>query len=396
MATMEKQLYIITVQGLDRPGLVAGISEILAKANVNLLDVDQTVIRKLFAMFMIADFTAASKKFEGVKEDLFKKARELRMKVSIEPYVFDESLKRKEERNLILLTIIGKDRPGIVARFSKICADNGVNIERTRMIARGETIALEMLINVEGLKTDFNKFKNLLHQVGLDLSLSVIIQKQNIYHRAKKLIVFDLDTTFIQQEIIDEIAKIAHVDRQVKEITKRAMKGEMDFKQALRERVKLLKGLPISSLDSILKEIRLTRGVEELLSVLKELGCKIAIVTGSFSYFTDKIKEKFDLDYAFANELIIKDGKLTGEIKEPILDAEMKRRLIQDLIKREGIKREEVIAVGDGANDRFMLMEAGLGIAFDAQKILRKVADGVMTKDNLRGLIYCLNEFRDY
>jgi len=396
MATMEKQLYIITVQGLDRPGLVAGISEILAKANVNLLDVDQTVIRKLFAMFMIADFTAASKKFEEVKEDLFKKARELRMKVSIEPYVFDESLKRKEERNLILLTIIGKDRPGIVARFSKICADNGVNIERTRMIARGETIALEMLVNVEGLKTDFNKFKNLLHQVGLDLSLSVIIQKQNIYHRAKKLIVFDLDTTFIQQEIIDEIAKIAHVDRQVKEITKRAMKGEMDFKQALRERVKLLKGLPISSLDSILKEIRLTRGVEELLSVLKELGCKIAIVTGSFSYFTDKIKEKFDLDYAFANELIIKDGKLTGEIKEPILDAEMKRRLIQDLIKREGIKREEVIAVGDGANDRFMLMEAGLGIAFDAQKILRKVADGVMTKDNLRGLIYCLNEFRDY
>lgn len=396
MATMEKQLYIITVQGLDRPGLVAGISEILAKANINLLDVDQTVIRKLFAMFMIADFTAASKKFEVVKEDLFKKARELRMKVSIEPYVFDESLKRKEERNLILLTIIGKDRPGIVARFSKICADNGVNIERTRMIARGETIALEMLINVEGLKTDFDKFKDLLHQVGLDLSLSVIIQKQNIYHRAKKLVVFDLDTTFIQQEIIDEIAKIAHVDRQVKEITKRAMKGEMDFKQALRERVKLLKGLPISSLGSILKEIRLTKGVEELLSVLKELGCKIAIITGSFSYFADKIKEKFDLDYAFANELIIKDGKLTGEIKEPILDAEMKRRLIQDLIKREGIKREEVIAVGDGANDRFMLMEAGLGIAFDAKKILRKVADGVITRDNLRGLIYCLNEFRDY
>ncbi|MCP8322073.1 MAG: phosphoserine phosphatase SerB, partial [archaeon] len=201
---------------------------------------------------------------------------------------------------------------------------------------------------------------------------------------------------FIQQEIINEIAKMAHVDRQVKEITKRAMKGEIDFKQALRERVKLLKGLPISSLDSILMEIKLTKGVEELLSVLKELGCKIAIVTGSFSYFTDKIKEKFGLDYAFANELMIKDGMLTGEIKEPVLDAEMKRRLIQDLIKKEGIKREEVIAVGDGANDRFMLMEAGLGIAFDAQEILRKVADGVITKDNLRGLIYCLNEFRDY
>ncbi|MCP8307531.1 MAG: phosphoserine phosphatase SerB [archaeon] len=393
---MENQLYIVTVQGLDRPGLVAGISEILANANVNLVDVDQTVIRKLFAMFMIADFTNSNKEFEIVKEDLFKKAKELKMKVSIEPYVFDESLKRKEERSLVLLTIIGKDRPGIVARFSKICSDNSVNIERTRMIARGETIALEMLVNVEGLRIDFDNFKVPLHKAGLDLNLSVIIQKQDIYHRAKKLIVFDLDTTFIQQEIINEIAKMARVDRQVKEITKRAMKGEMDFKQALRERVKLLKGLPISSLGSILKEIKLTKGVEELLSVLKELGCKIAIVTGSFSYFTDKIKDRFDLDYTFANELIIKDGMLTGEIREPILDAEMKRKLIQDLIKKEGIKREEVIAVGDGANDRFMLMEAGLGIAFDAQEILRKVADGVITKDNLRGLIYCLNEFRDY
>ena len=392
---MDNQLYIINVQGLDRPGLVAGFSEILAKANANILDVDQTVIRKLFAMFMIADFTNSNKEFKMVKEDLSKKAEELEMKISVEPYIFDESLRRKEERSLILLTIVGKDRPGIVARFSKICADNNVNIERTRMIARGETIALEMLVNVEGLKIDFDNFKNLLHQAGLDLNLSVVIQRQNIYHRAKKLIVFDLDTTFIQQEIIDEIAKMARVDRQVKEITKRAMKGEMDFKQALKERVKMLKGLPISSLDSILKEIKLTKGVEELLSVLKELGCKIAIVTGSFSYFTDKIKERFGLDYAFANELMIKNGKLTGEIKEPILDAEMKRRLIQDLIKKEGIKREEVIAIGDGANDRFMLMEAGLGIAFDAQEILRKVADGVITKDNLRGLIYCLNGFVD-
>ncbi|MEM3437281.1 MAG: phosphoserine phosphatase SerB [Nitrososphaerales archaeon] len=391
---MAKQLYVITVQGLDRPGIVAGISEILANANVNLLDVDQTVIRKLFAMFMIADFTNSNKEFERVKEDLFKKAKELKMKVTIEPYTFNGSLKK--EKNLVLLTIIGKDKPGIVARFSRICADNCVNIERTRMIARGETIALEMLINVEGLKIDFDKFKNLLHEIGLNLNLSIIIQRRNVYQRAKKLIVFDLDTTFIQQEIIDEIARIAHVDKQVKEITRKAMKGEIDFKQALKERVKLLKGLPISSLDSILKEIKLTEGVEELLSVLKELGCKIAIVTGSFSYFTDKIKEKFDLDYAFANELIIKDGKLTGEIKEPILDAEMKRKLIQDLIKKEGIKREEVIAVGDGANDRFMLMEAGLGIAFDAQEILREVADGVITRDNLRGLIYCLNEFRDY
>ncbi|MGQ9718908.1 MAG: phosphoserine phosphatase SerB [Nitrososphaerales archaeon] len=393
---MEKQLYTITVQGLDRPGLVAGISEILARANVNIVDIDQTVIRRLFTMFMIADFTDSTEEFGRVRRRLLKKARDLGMEVSVEPYEFSEDLRRKEERKLILITTIGKDRPGIIAKFSRICAENGANIESTKMVARGEIIAVEMLVNIERLKMDFDRFKEIFHRSGLDLNLSVIIQRQNIYRRAKKLVVFDLDTTFIEQEIINEIAKLAGVDSQVERITKRAMKGEMDYKQALRERVKMLAGLPVSSLGKILSEITLTKGVEDIIFVLKEFGCKIAIITGSFSYFTDRIKERFDIDYAFANELVIKEGRLTGEVKEPIIDADMKRKLIQELIEKEGIRKEEVIAIGDGANDRFMLMEAGLGIAFNAQEILRKVADGVITKDNIKGLIYCLTEFKDY
>jgi phosphoserine phosphatase len=393
---MEKQLYIITVQGLDRPGLVAGISEILAKANVNIVDIEQTVIRRLFTMFMIADFTDSTEEFARVRRRLLKKARDLSMETSIEPYKFSEDLRRKEERKLILITTIGKDRPGIIAKFSKICAENNANIESTKMVARGEIIAVEMLVNIERLKIDFDRFKEIFHRSGLDLNLSVIIQKQNIYRRAKKLVVFDLDTTFIEQEIINEIAKLAGVDSRVERITKRAMRGEIDYKQALRERVKMLRGLPVSSFDKILSEITLTKGVEDIIFVLKEFGCKIAIITGSFSYFTDRIKERFDIDYAFANELVIKEGRLTGEIKEPIIDADMKRKLIQELIEKEGIRKEEVIAIGDGANDRFMLMEAGLGIAFNAQEILRKVADGVITKDNIKGLIYCLAEFKDY
>ncbi|MCP8304365.1 MAG: phosphoserine phosphatase SerB [archaeon] len=393
---MGNQLYVITVQGLDRPGLVAGISEILADANVNIVDIDQTVIRKLFAMFIIADFTSSTQTFKKVREGLIKKARELDMKVSIEPYTLDEGLRRKEERKLILLTIIGKDRPGIVARFSSICAENGVNIERAKMMARGDTIAMELLLNTENLSVDFNDFKDSLHGASLGLGLSAIIQRQDVYRKAKKLVVCDLDSTIIQQEIIDELSAVAGVGEKVESITRRAMEGEMDYTKALKERVRLLKGLPVSVLDEILKNITFSSGVEDLLLVLKELGCKIAIITGSFSYFTDKIKEKFDIDFVFANELIIEDGKLTGEVKEPIIDAEMKRRSIQELIEKEGIKREEVIAIGDGANDRFMLMEAGLGIAFDAKEILRKVADGVIKKDNLGGLIYCLSEFKDY
>ncbi|MCP8323972.1 MAG: phosphoserine phosphatase SerB [Candidatus Methylarchaceae archaeon HK02M2] len=393
---MSNQLYIITVQGLDRPGLVAGISEILADANINIVDIDQTVIRKLFAMFIISDFTNSTQTVNKIKEKLIKKGRELKVKISVEPYILDEGLRRKEERKLILLTIIGKDRPGIVAKFSNICAENGVNIERAKMMARGDTIAMELLLNTENLSIDFNNLKNLLHEVSLGLGLSAIIQRQDVFRKAKKLVVCDLDSTFIQQEIIDEISAIAGVGKKVKSITRRAMEGEIDYTKALKERVGLLKGLEVSILDEILNNISFSSGVEDLLLILKELGCKIAIITGSFSYFTDKIKEKFDIDYVFANELIIENGKLTGEVKEPIIDAEMKRKSIQKLIEKEGIKREEVIAIGDGANDRFMLMEAGLGIAFDAKAILRKIADGVIKKDNLSGLIYCLSEFKDY
>jgi len=390
------RLYMISVLGLDRPGIVAEFTEILAEANVNIVDIDQTVMRKLFTMFLIADPATSKTDFVKVKEKLLKKANELGMKISVEPYVFDESLRRKEERKLILVTIIGRDRPGIVARFSAVCAENNANIERTKMVARGETIAMEFLLDSDKLKVDFDRFKESFHKLGLELNLSIIIQRQDIFRKAKKLIVFDLDTTFIEQEIIDEIAKLAGIDESVRKITEKAMEGKMSYRESLKERVRLLRGLPASALDKILKEITLTKGVEDVLQVMKELGCKIAIVTGSFSYFTDKIKEKYGIDYVFANELMVKDGRLTGEVKEPIIDAEMKRKLIQDIMAREGIKREEVIAVGDGANDRFMLMEAGVGIAFNAKEVVRKIADGVVSKENMRGLIYCLTEFRDY
>lgn len=390
------RLYMISVLGLDRPGIVAQFTKILADANVNIADIDQTVIRKLFTMFLIADPATSKTDFVKVKEELLKKADELDMKISVEPYVFDDSLRRKEEKKLILITIIGRDRPGIVTRFSAVCAENNANIERTKMVARGETIAMEFLLDADRLKIDFDRFKESFHKLGLELNLSIIIQMQDIFRKAKKLIVFDLDTTFIEQEIIDEIAKLAGIDESVREITEKSMKGKMSYRESLKERVMLLRGIPASSLDKILKKITLTKGVADVLQVLKELGCKMAIVTGSFSYFTDKIKEKYGIDYVFANELVVKDGRLTGEVKEPIIDAEMKRKLIQEIMAREGIKREEVIAVGDGANDRFMLMEAGMGIAFDAKEVVRKIADGVVTKENMKGLIYCLSEFRDY
>lgn len=376
--------------------MVAGITEVLAEANVNIVDIDQTVIRKLFSIFMIVDFSMATQPFEEVEKKLRQRAAELNLTLSIEPYVYGDAVKPKEEKNLMLITIVGRDRPGIVARFSRICADSNVNIERIKMIARGPTIAMEMLVDVEKLNISFEEFKERLHQAGLDLNLSLIIQRRDVFRRAKKLVVFDLDMTLIEQEIINELAKAAGVEKEVAEITKKAMEGEIDYKESLKQRVKLLKGLPASIFDEVFSGITLTQGAHDLLLLLKEIGCKIAIVTGSFKQIVEKLAQKYDIDYLFANELVVENGVLTGEVKEPIIDAEAKRKIILELLQKEDITREEVIAVGDGANDRFMLMEAGVGIAFNAKEKLKKIADGVLTKDNLLGLIYCIRGFVDF
>jgi len=183
----------------------------------------------------------------------------------------------------------------------------------------------------------------------------------------------------------------------VKEITRKAMEGKMSFKEALIERVKLLKGLPVEVLEKIYNQIELTEGARELIQSLKRAGYKVALVSGGFTYFTEKLKKELGFDYAFGNELEIKDGKLTGRIKGRIIDAEEKGRIIEELAKKEGISKENIVAVGDGANDKIMIENAGLGIAFNAKEILKEVADGTLSKENLIGLASILklpNEFK--
>jgi len=198
-------------------------------------------------------------------------------------------------------------------------------------------------------------------------------------------------------QIIDELAKAAGVEEEVKEITRKAMEGKMSFKEALIERVKLLKGLPVEVLEKIYNQIELTEGARELIQSLKRAGYKVALVSGGFTYFTEKLKKELGFDYAFGNELEIKDGKLTGRIKGRIIDAEEKGRIIEELAKKEGISKENIVAVGDGANDKIMIENAGLGIAFNAKEILKEVADGTLSKENLIGLASILklpNEFK--
>jgi phosphoserine phosphatase len=383
-------LIAVTVYGPDRRGIIYGISNVLAENNINIVDIEQNVIHGLFVMFIVADISKSKISLEEIE----KRLKEAGKNLGVEVHVSKFEKPKSKEKNLYVITVLGKDRVGIVRDISKILLDYGVNIEKTSLTARDQLISIEFLIDIGDANPD--EIKKRLKEDVEKFNLDIVIQPYESFEREKRLIVFDMDSTLVDAEIIDEIAKYAGVEKEVKEITEKAMKGEIDFKTALTERVKLLKGLPVEVLEKIYENIELTEGAKELIQALKRAGYKIALVSGGFTYFTEKLKKELGLDYAFGNELEIKDGKLTGRLKGRIIDAEEKARIIEEIAKKEGISKENIVAVGDGANDRIMIENAGLGIAFNAKKVLKEVADGTISKENLIGLasVLGLKEFK--
>ena len=385
---MEDKLIVVTVLGKDKRGLVAGITEKLADVNINIVDIEQSVIRGLFSMFMLIDLENSTVDYEGVKRILRDCSDNLDVDITTIP--FSEYKKKivPKRRNIQTLTILGLDKPGIVAGISRTMSNLGINIEHIKMIARGELLAMEMSVDLG--ETDKEKLREGLRKAGDDVGVDIVVQPEDISRWRKRMVVFDMDGTIINSEIIDELAKSAGVGTEVAEITERGMEGKIEFKESLRKRVAMLRGLPVSVLENIRDNMKLTPGSEELIRTLKGMGFKLALISGGFTYFTDELKNKLGFDYAYANELVIRDGKLTGEISGDIIDSKKKAEILEELMKKENISREEVVAVGDGANDQIMLKNAGLGIAFNAKEVLKKVADGSITKNNLKGLIYCL------
>ncbi|MDG6223143.1 MAG: phosphoserine phosphatase SerB [Candidatus Bathyarchaeota archaeon] len=384
---MSKPFVVITATGKDKPGLITEITELIAYSKGNIVDIEAFSMRGLFAIFMIVDCRCMSVSFENLREQLMVMGQKVGLDVNIESL---PSVRRKTGKKLVLLTTLGKDQLGIVAKVSRFLSENNANIERIRMIAYGELNAMEILVDINDLKVPVQDFKESLSKECKLVGQDVVFQKDTVFRKPKRLIVFDVDGTLIDAEFIDELAKAAGVGGKVSEITSRAMNGELDFKQALRERVGLLKGLPVEVLDSIVENLDVTAGAEELIIALKALGYKIALISGGFTQFVEKIQEKLGIDFVYANQLVIKDGKLTGEVLEPIIDAERKAELMKEIAKKENLLMEQVVAVGDGANDRFMLQNSGLGIALYPKAVLQKVASGVITKDNLAGILYCL------
>ncbi|NOY11081.1 MAG: phosphoserine phosphatase SerB [Archaeoglobi archaeon] len=374
------ELLAVSVFGVDRPGIVFRITEVLAEANINIVDIEQNVIQGIFTMFIVGDISGCTLSVDEIRERLERVAEEIGVHVHLSPF---EKTDQKEKRRYVI-TVIGKDRVGIVRDVSRILYSHGVNIEKTTLTARDQLISISIEVDMRDADVEEVKrrLKEEIEQTGLD----VVIQPYGIAKEEKRLIVFDMDSTLIDAEIIDELAKMAGVEDEVRELTSKAMNGEIDFETALRERVKLLEGLPVEVMEKIYDQIKLTEGAKELIESLKKAGYKVALVSGGFTYFTEKLKNELGLDYAFGNELEIKDGRLTGRIKGKVITAEEKARIIEEIARKEGIRRENIVAVGDGANDRIMIERAGLGIAFNAKDALKEVADGLISKENLIGL----------
>jgi phosphoserine phosphatase len=384
----EKDHYVISVIGEDRIGIVFEVTQFLFKKGFNIIDIEQSVIHSQFTMVLLIQPFRFRFPLHQLRTALRPLARKLEMKITVTPLHKFKGLRMAESKKPYVLTILGTDRPGVVASLSSLFAKHRCNIERIKMIARGELLAMEMSVDLR--HAHFPDLRKEISETAKRIGMDIVVQPEPLFKKRKKVIVFDMDSTIVEGEIIDEMARWAGVEKKVAAITEKGMRGEIDFTDSLRERVSLLKGLKVKSLESIAKTIQLTKGSEELIAALKEMGFKVALISGGFTYFTDILKKRLGFDYAFGNELEIQNGKLTGRVKGEIIDARRKAEIMDEICKKEGITREEVVAVGDGSNDRIMLANAGLGIAFNAKEILKKVADGAITQDHMRGVLYCL------
>ncbi|NIR51153.1 phosphoserine phosphatase SerB [candidate division KSB1 bacterium] len=384
----QKQYIVLTAFGKNQPYLIADICAAVTDSRLNIVAVEQNALHGLFIMFMVTETVEDEDLPQEAYKRLADNTKRLPLDVKVDLVESTTALKTVQ-KNLQVFTIIGRDKVGILKAITNTLANFRVNIERMHHLARGELVALEMLVDASELR-DLAVLKDVIQRTCDEVGFDTIIQPDTPYRQRRRLVVFDMDSTLIEGEIIDELASMANVGEQVSEITDKAMAGKIEFKQALRERVKLLQGLPVSVLEEVASGMRLSPGAYDLVSTLKAMGFKLALISGGFKFFANRLKEHLDLDYVYANDLEIKNGVLSGRVAGRIIDREVKGEIVTELAELEKLSRDEIVAIGDGANDEIMLKNAGLGIAFNASELLKKVADGRLTNSNLLGLLYCL------
>lgn len=394
----ENEIIMMSISGEDRPGVTAVLTEVLAKHNALILDIGQADIHNNLTLGILFQ-TTGSNSGEVLKDLLFK-SYDLNVNIKFNPISEEDYMKwvGMQGRNRYIITILGRRLTARqIASVAQIVADQGMNIDDIRRLTgripldetqRAPKASVEF--SVRGTPRNREEMQMNFMQISADQQMDISFQEDGMYRRMRRLICFDMDSTLIETEVIDELAVRAGVGDRVKAITEAAMRGEIDFCESFKQRCALLKGLDVSVMQEIAESLPITEGVDRLMRILKKVGFKIAILSGGFTYFGNYLKQKYNIDYVYANELEIVDGKLTGRHLGDIVDGKRKAELLRLIAQVENVDIRQTVAVGDGANDLPMLSIAGLGIAFHAKPKVKENAQQSISTIGLDGILYFL------
>jgi len=382
----KETVLMVNISGPDRPGIVASFAKVLLEYEIEIVDIEQVSLQNTLGLHLLLKLKEASKSTDSIIKDLLFEGSKLNLTLTYQ-LISENKIQQTSRRKLLVLTHFGDTSS--IAELSSVLGEENVNIEAISSQSHHGARSFQITINIAG-SSNVDSLKNKLMFKSRQLNVDLAIQSMAAYRKNKRMICFDMDSTLVNMEGIDEMARKAGVHREVARITEKAMRGDFDFETSLKQRVAMLKGLALNDVEDIRDRMVLSEGTDELLTTLKWLGFKLGIVSGGFDIFAEYLKDKFSLDFAYANQLEIKNGALTGKVFGDIVDAAQKARIVNQVSCDMGIPLDQVVAIGDGANDALMLTQAGLGIAYNAKKGLDRVANVALSTAHFNHIFHLL------